>query len=1247
MSERERACVCARAPPQTSRINVKSTSQAAAAQVAAVALATAFGKKKAAQAGVSVKNPMGTCCVDVARLWASQHAEPQGLFAAALSSKLVFNACPTKLSADSIMSTARFLAENEVECMISERMGRADALDKLCAAIRSPGTTSLDVVWSSIVLIVYLCCHPRGRDLLSNTQLTDVDYHTASTLEAYGRAEITRRVRLDQLQATRHASPPKRARGVKKEDKGERKVAKEEEGEEGEEEEEEGEEEDDLQDFLDEEESAEAKILASKRKRGAKGCASASTSDSLGLLSWWYFALRSDEKSVLLSLVAHTKQAARDAAFQTLQKQTSSTPGVVQNEIIKGISEQNAVQSACALVPFVGRKVSEIPAALAWRWKNEIHCGLTRTHDEAHATTVHACSMLKASLQPKADTKIKVAWSQANMNFAPQSKAFSVFPAVTERLHEMIVYAATGLRQAVAASRMSAVTYADCMAPKTVDTSGIARSVISFAMRVDLSETVVLSGTQLAEELQAVHASARSAGCGEAGGGVGSSSNKFLAAESRDARARIEPLVSPSSVLGVGIALNEELKNWLSSPVQKSRKNNFTKVLLGSATQKQMSGPAPSIVDSEPLPLLTICDVHTHLESDTSQTEEAVVGVGLSVCGEGAVRVPEVAKALMANHAELGWVGAYRHARAVVFTASSQSSYISDVGARISASNANSAIQSSKKINVPDEHRVGFLSPLDCYVVGLPNVAVSHLGSGHMGAYGCPLDHGVSPPGLLAHNYRSDKRQHGVRICPTALVVADGGSHSSALVRACAVRTGNMTLSEQAANDLAQMFAEAHYVKCADGKTYCEAPIYARGIPHGLLPGIHSCLNDLVDALEVFRESTNRLDSATVDVVASLAFSPWTQAIAPTIEATADLSMRLCVRDPSLLSTGSGKAYLPDSTDPDRAIASPPLLEGPVQVSVADNPFSTSYGHIDSFFNAANTCVLLARTLAPKGQSAVAFLRATISAFVFGEAHCGRTHGPEHSFLAADALVLLSSMYPSEWCIAKPCLLPVWAKALPAVARMVSRQDAVETFVTLDQCVDDAHEVAAGREWWGRFAREDEELCAWSNGVGPLLQALDEHDGSYDVTKEKAGMMRERLETAVRAGFLANSVDGVAPPEDPCPAHTALSAAKVKRPHVDPTFVGDSRQGIVPKGCLVGLKPHQLRQVCALALGACLPDVEVQVSRNEGTDAIKIHLYPIGPLHALRLFVLQWATRQTTALATTHALLSCIRCQQS
>ena len=182
---------------------------------------------------------------------------------------------------------------------------------------------------------------------------------------------------------------------------------------------------------------------------------------------------------------------------------------------------------------------------------------------------------------------------------------------------------------------------------------------------------------------------------------------------------------------------------------------------------------------------------------------------------------------------------------------------------------------------------------------------------------------------------------------------------------------GNMTLSEEMANELSAAFAKAHWVKYADGKHFCEAPVTTRGVPHNITPGIHKCCDDYLEALETLRKHAGREDAPTVDSFTCLSFSPWSQALAPVIEATADLSMRLCVRDPGLLSVQSGKAYLPDSTLEEEAIVREPLFRRPCQASISDNPFATSYEHVDSFFNLANSVVLMCRVGLMEAPSAL------------------------------------------------------------------------------------------------------------------------------------------------------------------------------------------------------------------------------------------------------------------------------------
>ena len=86
-----------------------------------------------------------------------------------------------------------------------------------------------------------------------------------------------------------------------------------------------------------------------------------------------------------------------------------------------------------------------------------------------------------------------------------------------------------------------------------------------------------------------------------------------------------------------------------------------------------------------------------------------------------------------------------------------------------------------------------------------------------------------------------------------------------------------MCLSEGAANRIAHRLAESFWVPVGEAN-YVQAPSATRGVPHGLIPGVHSALVDYVDALEGVRALGDRADSPTTEGLFCLPLSPWTQA---------------------------------------------------------------------------------------------------------------------------------------------------------------------------------------------------------------------------------------------------------------------------------------------------------------------------------------------------------------------------------
>jgi len=949
--------------------------------------------------------------------------------------------------------------------------------------------------------------------------------------------------------------------------------------------------------------TAQKRILSAKRKRGPKGGASASTSDSAALIEWWSNALCCKNASVLVSMMAHSKRAAREAANATLRRQAQASISVANNAIIRDISGQNAVDSAQALASsFVTRKPHEAPTWLCWDLGATRHVGMARTYHEACTTTAHACALGPEVARPAG---MAIAWSRAVLQYAPRSDGVVRIPGLLERLSAASSVADRGgQRHAVMGERMGSAALGQAEPPRSVESAGIVRSTLSFRATLRCTPSQRDAGARLHDEVMA-----KARACTTPPRTDSSLPTLQWSSDGSDAPApRTEPLCTPASWLAVGLGINEEVRTW---KVGKSRKNDPLKVQLGVSSDHDKQKDVPNVLNSEPPPLLTVVDYNldvidtaepwTEAPNDADGTRPLEVGVALHVCGDSAIRVPEVLAALTnedADDTEHDGQSYYRgisiesalRKRAVLWAASSQASYISNVGPVVAAGAANTAVQGSKKVSVPDTNRWLGLSAFDAYAAGLVGVEPSFLGTAHAGVYGCPFDSGVSPPGIGAQNYKADKRQHGSVCC-----------------------------SEEVANNLAPFFASKHFVELDDGEGYVEAPLATRGIPHHLVPGVHACFDEYIEALEHVRRTVQN-DVPVVDSIMVLPCSPWTQALPPVIEATADLSTRLCVRDPALASVVSGCAYLPDGTDERDALLREPLFRRPSQASIADNPWATSYEHIDTFFNAANHLVLLARQLNVNDDNPISSLWCVMNDFVTldgsaEEMYPDDYHGRAHAIFAADALLLLSCMYPSTWSVSHDMIHPTWAAAVPALHQHVR---ATGMCAPLCQLVDEEL-LAQGRQWWQPFSTSDarwktvpdEHPCsrsAWypKNGVRLLLDALHEHDGRHDVSPETRDRVRTALEKAVQAAWLVHSPDGVQRPPVECPAHEAASPSQVSRPLLDPVFVGDDRHGIDARGCLVGLKPFQYRQVCTLAMGAHIAGVQCQVARNEGGLSLRV-----------------------------------------
>lgn len=710
---------------QTTRINCRSIGQAAAAQVTAVALAIAEFRYRLRKSGAFVVNPMASNAVNLCALALADTSkiDDDTLFGITSTVRLVYNSSPTKLTCASILSTAMALAKDELDSYrISNVMcSRNYKLVDICLSILGQRSSvgQLDAVWCSWVLIVYLSSHPRGRDILRTTDLTDIDIQSAIAFERYGGEEIRRRAR--QRDSTRKANNTEATQTNKEEEEGE-------------------------------------EYCGFKRKRNSRSGVASGTSDAFFIIEFWHHSLQSKDVSVLHTLAAHSKRTARDAALSTLARQAECSE-IADNSLLQQVSLQNAVKCAQALVPFVGRKEAEIPGIVIMRARENYTgqyrtaCGIARIDKEGASTAIHACILAKRCLQPAPGIGISIAWSKAARKYMPCTENTATLPTVFERMYEM-QRDTTGAKaeRDVESNRMYIDQETDVSMPTAA--TGTTRSFISLVSFMCMNITHTDVAKSMEQEAKDAHSKTAATHM--------PFSERFpsLVAISKNSKARKEPIPTPAPALAVGIGTNEVLRRWMA---EKTRKNNPCLKHLGFSLSTELSKEMPGIMSSEPLPLLTITDfeierIDAPRSIGSSKLSDAKVSIGLHVCGDGAARIPELLQTLRTVLPPETYVA---QARAALFVAASQSSFVGNVGASLAACYTNAAISSSKKISVPDVNRLLLLSPMDCYVAGLNNIQRSFDGTYYSGTYGSRVDTGFTPPGLYSHNLRSDKRQHG------------------------------------------------------------------------------------------------------------------------------------------------------------------------------------------------------------------------------------------------------------------------------------------------------------------------------------------------------------------------------------------------------------------------------------------------------------------------------------------------------
>ena len=642
------------AASQTTRISCKAIGQAASAQVVAVALAAAEARRLMRGRGLCTTNAIATTAVNPCLLSACgvDHLDSSNVFCITSTCRLVYNANQVRISSESLLSVAIELARRELELYtISDAMGsRSAAVFNICNSLAGHG--SLDSVWCAWALVVYLLSHPRGRDILRGTQLTDVDVQSAIVFERYGGEEVRRRER---QQRSKVADLRKRWRHEE----------------------------------------------ADELERTLYNGPSTAANDAHSIIEFWNRALQSNHVSVLHTLAAHNKRTARDAALCTLARQADNTT-IACNSVLQSVSLTNAVKSAQALVSFVGRRVEDVPPIVAVGWKergeNRVAYSIGRIAKEAASSALHACVVMDARVRPDPCAGIMVAWSLAAKKLMPRDAESATVPGVLERYAEAerVRGESSGgsgvfARSAVASRKISILeNFVDSESEATLpqQATGTSRSFVSLEACVRMTPSQFRAAEGLLAEALALQEGLSVSGLSD---GV-----PKLLGYSQDNSKRTEPFCNPASPLALGICNNENLRRWTAG---KTRKNDPCRKHMGSTAHAELARDVPGMLSSEPVPLLTITDFGVERVGASPESGLASVAVSLHVCGDGAARVPECLFAVQAKLKD-DQVACLKQCRAGLFVAASQSSYISSVGSSLSAGYTNASVASSKKISV-------------------------------------------------------------------------------------------------------------------------------------------------------------------------------------------------------------------------------------------------------------------------------------------------------------------------------------------------------------------------------------------------------------------------------------------------------------------------------------------------------------------------------------------------------------------
>jgi hypothetical protein len=388
---------------------------------------------------------------------------------------------------------------------------------------------------------------------------------------------------------------------------------------------------------------------------------------------------------------------------------------------------------------------------------------------------------------------------------------------------------------------------------------------------------------------------------------------------------------------------------------------------------------------------------------------------------------------------------------------------------------------------------------------------------------------------------------------------------------------------------------------------YAITPSETYGLPRNMIPGFHAALGGLCGAFETLRADCGVCNPDSVSSIQCLPFGPFTEAVPPIV--SVPQSWR-GFRDTTRRPHGGWSSFRPDNTLPELSVLGGPISRNmrSTMTCSSDNCHETSDQQSQSVFVFATQLGFLALALhrmireddpdddLDDIDAALQTLRECCQSMA-GSSSRRLTFA--ESVLTCDALVLLNAMMPMDFTVGEPAILAAFAAAPnAALCNDACTLDDVARVGNLSP-----EELSSAKRFWDRL----------DNGNWPqtaeLITMVHARASTFDNSVEQLQEAAAIFDNWIQSLWLLHSDDGVNPPGDWSPLHTAKAPEHVNSLHVKMVFVDRPHHADIhrreQRGCVFGMAFHGPNQLFCLLASAFLPNIKVQCFRNEGNICLR------------------------------------------